>query len=410
MMHSATTVAMGLVALAGVLCFFAAIPAVMFLSNLRWYRAPGDAVPMGMRVAALIPARNEERNIGECVENVLGSRGVGVEVLVLDDASTDRTAEIVREIALDDGRVRLVAGAELPRGWNGKQHACWVLAQQTHAPLLLFVDADVRLMPDAVARCVGEMQARRVALLSGFPRQIMNGWMERMLLPLIHFVLLGLLPMGRMRKTTKVAYAAGCGQFFLAEREAYFACGGHAAIRDTRHDGLRLPEEFRRHGLRTDLVDLTELAEVRMYCSASEVWMGLAKNATEGLGSPKRIVPVTLLLLMGQVLPVVAAALWMAFCVSSAVVGATFDDPRAAAMVSVLLAVAVVCGYLPRVIAARRFRQPVMSALLHPVGILMLLGVQWYALVRQMLGRPVEWRARSYASGTGEEVVEAPKG
>ena len=132
--------------------------------------------------------------------------------------------------------------------------------------------------------------------------------------------------------------------------------------------------------------------------------MGLAKNATEGLGSPKRIVPVTLLLLMGQVLPVVAAALWMAFCVSSAVVGATFDDPRAAAMVSVLLAVAVVCGYLPRVIAVRRFKQPVLSAVLHPVGILMLLGVQWYALVRQIFGRPVEWRARSYSSGTGEEI------
>ena len=120
-----------------------------------------------------------------------------------------------------------------------------------------------------------------------------------MLLPLIHFVLLGLLPMGRMRKTTKVAYAAGCGQFFLAEREGYFACGGHAAIRDTRHDGLRLPEEFRRHGLRTDVVDLTELAEVRMYDSASAVWMGLAKNATEGLGSPGRIVPVTVLLAGG---------------------------------------------------------------------------------------------------------------
>jgi glycosyltransferase involved in cell wall biosynthesis len=404
MMYAATNVAMDLVALAGVLCLFAGIPAVMFLINLRWYRAPGDGGPTDVRVAVLIPARNEERNIGACVESVLASRGVGIEVLVLDDAPTDGTAEIVREIALRDARVRLVASQELPRGWNGKQHACWKLAQQTDAPLLLFLDADVRVMPDALVRCVGEMQARRVALLSGFPRQIMGGSMERMLLPLIHFVLLGLLPMGRMRKTTKVAYAAGCGQFFLAEREAYFACGGHAAIRDTRHDGLRLPEEFRRHSLRTDLVDLTELAEVRMYESAGAVWMGLAKNATEGLGAPKRIVPVTVMLVVGQVLPVIAAVLWLAFCVSSVLVGATFDNARAAEMVSVLLALAVVGSYLPRVIAVRRFRQPWMSALLHPVGILMLLGIQWYALVRQMLGRPVEWRARSYSSGTGEEV------
>ena len=401
--------AMVLVAIAGTLCFFAAIPAGMFLNNLRWYRAPGVGAAGDARVAVLIPARNEERNVRACVESVLASRGVGLEVLVLDDASTDGTAEIVREIALRDGRVRLVEGRALPAGWNGKQHACWVLAQETDAELMLFLDADVRVGPEALVRCVGEMQRRKVALLSGFPRQILGGWMERMLLPLIHFVLLGLLPMGRMHKTTKVAYAAGCGQFFLAEREAYFACGGHAAIRDTRHDGLRLPEEFRRRGLRTDLVDLTELAEVRMYESAGAVWMGLAKNATEGLGSPRRIVPVTFLLLVGQVLPVVAAGFWIAFLVSSVVVGATFDDARAALIVSLLLGVAVVASYLPRVIAVRRFRQPVGSAVLHPVGILMLLGVQWYALVRQVFGRPVEWRARSYASATGEEVVAGRK-
>ena len=407
MTDAATNVEAMLVVAAGMLCCCAAVPAVLFVLNLRWYRAPG--VEGEGRVAVLIPARNEERNIGACVERVLASRGVGIEVLVLDDASIDRTAEIVRAIALSDARVRLLGARALPQGWNGKQHACWMLARETDAPLLLFLDAEVRIMPETVTRCVGEMRGRGVALLSGFPRQVMRGWMEKMLLPLTHFVLLGLLPMWRMRKTTKVAYAAGCGQYFLAEREAYFACGGHAAIRDTRHDGLRLPRAFREHGLRTDLVDLTELAEVRMCCSASEVWRGLAKNATEGLGAPKRIVPVTVLLLLGQVLPVAAAGLWVALCVSNALVGATFDEPRVAVMVSVLLAIAVVGSYLPRAMAARRFRQPRMSAVLHPVGILTLLGVQWYALVRQMLGKPVDGRARSYSSGKDEEI-EAREG
>ncbi len=394
-----------LAATAGTLFVFAAVPAGMFLVNLRRYCAPGGAASADARVAVLIPARNEERNIGACVERVLASRGVGVEVLVLDDASTDDTARIVREIALRDVRVRLVGTQGLPKGWNGKQHACWLLAQEATAPLLLFLDADVRAMPDALARCVAEMQLRRVALLSGFPRQVMSGWTDRMLLPLIHFVLLGLLPMGRMRKTMKPAYAAGCGQFFLTEREAYFACGGHAAIRKTRHDGLRLPRLFRGHGLRTDIVDLTELAEVRMYESATAVWMGLAKNATEGLGAPARIVPVTLLLVVGQVLPVIAVLLWAAFCVSSRLIGASFDDPRMAAVVTVLLALALVASYLPRLLAVRRFRQPVGSALLHPLGVVMLLCVQWYALVRQVMGRPVAWRARSYSSGTGEEIL-----
>lgn len=398
-----------LISIAGVLFVCAALPACMFAVNMRRYLAPRTGVSTSLWVAVLIPARDEERNIGACVESVLASRGVELEVLVLDDASSDRTAEIVREIAMRDARVRLVTTQSLPAGWNGKQRACWRLAQETTAPLLLFLDADVRVVPDALARCSAEMRVGGIDLLSGFPRQITVGWMEKMLLPLIHFVLLGFLPMGRMRGSTKAAYAAGCGQFFLADREAYFASGGHAAIRETRHDGLRLPQAFRRHGFKTDIVDLTDFAEVRMYDSANAVWTGLAKNATEGIGAPARIVPLTILLLVGQVFPVIAATLWLGFCASNVVVGASFDDPRMAVIVSVLLALAVVASYLPRLLAVRRFKQPLLSALLHPLGIGLLLGVQWYALAKQILGRPVTWRARAYASETGEEVNEAQK-
>ncbi len=372
----------------------AVIPATLFVVNLRRYRAPvGEAEDA--RVAVLIPARDEERNIAACVASVLASRSVALEVLVLDDDSTDRTGAIAGEIAARDARVRLVQTQTLPAGWNGKQRACWLLAQEAKQPLLLFLDADVRVAPEAIARCVAQMQRSRVALLSGFPRQITVGWMEKLLLPLIHFVLLSFLPLGRMRKTTDAAFAAGCGQFFLAEREAYFASGGHGGIRATRHDGLRLPELFRRHGLRTDICDLTALAEVRMYDSAAAVWQGLAKNATEGIATPVRIVPFSVLLVLGQVVPTVALAAWVALLAEMAVVGATFDQPRLAAAVGAAVTLAFVASYLPRLLAVRRFRQPLSSALAHPVGVLALLAVQWYALVRQVAGRPILWRSRS---------------
>jgi hypothetical protein len=209
-----------------------------------------------------------------------------------------------------------------------------------------------------------------------------------------------------MRRTTNPTYAAGCGQFLLVEREAYIASGGHSAIRETRHDGLRLPQLFRRHGYRTDLVDLTALAEVRMYDSTRAVWMGLAKNATEGLASPARIVPFTVLLVLGQVLPLFAAIGWITFCASFLLAGARFDQPLLAAAVSAAIALTLFASYLPRLLAVRRFRQPPLSALLHPLGVLLLLVVQWYALSRQLLRRPVAWRARSYSSSTGEEVPE----
>ncbi len=379
-------------------CVCAVIPAVLFLVNLRLYKPPiGEAVDA--RVSVLIPARNEERNIAACVESVLASRDVALEVLVLDDASSDRTGEIVRELAACDARVRLVQTQSLPAGWNGKQRACWLLAQEARLPLLLFLDADVRVAPDALMRCVAQMQGSQVALLSGFPRQITVGGMEKLLLPLIHFVLLSFLPMGQMRKTVKPSYAAGCGQFFLAERKVYFASGGHGGIRETRHDGLRLPELFRRCGFHTDICDLTALAEVRMYESADAVWQGLAKNATEGIATPVRIVPFTVLLVLGQMLPVFAFAAWLALMVEMTVIGATFDQPRLAAAVGIAVVLAFVASYLPRLLAVRRFRQPLSSAVLHPFGVAMLLAVQWYAFVRQVLGKPVTWRARSYPSG-----------
>jgi hypothetical protein len=387
--------------LASLLC--AAIPALLFAVNLLRFRAPEGLVE-DANVAVLIPARNEERNIAACVESVLANTGVELKVLVLDDASTDRTGDIVRDLATRDGRVRLIEGQPLPPGWNGKQHACWLLAQATTSPLLLFLDADVRLAPDALQHSVGQMQRSKLALLSGFPRQITLGWMEKLLLPLIHFVLLSFLPIGRMRKTTTPAYAAGCGQFFLAERAAYFACGGHSHIRETRHDGLRLPQLFRQHGLRTDIFDLTSLAEVRMYDSPGAVWMGLAKNATEGIATPARIVPFTLLLLIGQVLPSLLLMLWLFICTMNLIVGATFDEPALAYSVGAAIVVAYLASSLPRLLAARRFKQSTISALLHPLGVILLLIIQWYALLRQLFGRPVAWRSRTYSSATGEEV------
>jgi glycosyltransferase involved in cell wall biosynthesis len=381
----------------------AAVPAVLFVVNLRRYRAPEGAAS-NARISVLIPARDEERNIAACVESVLANGDVDLEVLVLDDASTDRTGEIVAALSAKDARLQLVESQTLPPGWNGKQHACWLLAKESTAPLLVFLDADVRLDPKALSRCTGQMESSKIALLSGFPRQITIGWLERMLLPLIHFVLLGFLPMGQMRRTTDPAFAAGCGQFFLTDREAYFASGGHAAIRETRHDGLRLPKLFRQHGYRTDIFDLTALAEVRMYDSPRAVWMGLAKNATEGIATPVRIVPFTVLLLLGQMLPIFLFVVMLLLCCEFLVVGATFDQPVLASAVGGSIVLAFIASYLPRMLSIRRFKQPLISALLHPLGILLLLLVQWYALVKQMSGKPVAWRARTYSSDTGEEV------
>ncbi len=392
----------------GLAFFCSVVPAVLFCVNLRRYKQPpdvGEHEGEQAHIAVLIPARNEEANIEACLRSVLASRDVELDVLVMDDASTDRTAEIVSAIGAEDARVRLLQGVALPPGWNGKQFACWQLAQAAQssgASLLVFLDADVRLQPEAIARMAAFQRESGVALVSGFPRQITVTFLEWLLLPLIHFVLLAFLPMGRMRKSTLPAFAAGCGQFLMVERGAYFASGGHAGIRETMHDGLRLPRLLREHGYGTDLADLTELASVRMYSSASEVWSGLAKNATEGLAAPGRIVPLTVLLLFGQVVPVFYALFWA--CVYGwefATTARTGGVARSGwcGLVTWVVVVACLGSFLPRMLAVHRFRQPLKSALLHPVGMLVLLALQWHAFVRKVRGRPVGWRARTYGPG-----------
>ncbi len=364
-------------------------PAVMFSINYVLYREPRSVETGGMlpAVSVLIPARDEERAIQAAVESVLASEGVTLEVVVMDDASTDRTGAIVAALAARDGRVRLEQAPSLPRGWNGKQHACWALARTAQYERMCFMDADVRLQPGALARMLGFQEASGAALVSGFPRQVTQTTMEWLLLPLIHFVLLGFLPLPGMRRTTNPGYAAGCGQFLLVRKEEYFASGGHAEIRETMHDGLRLPKLFRQRGMKTDLADLTRLVRCRMYRSAGQVWSGLAKNATEGLGAPVRIVPISLVLMVGQVLPFLTL-LWL-----------LLSRRQLAAFEAVFLFLAVWAAWLPRVLAAHRYQQKLRSAWLHPVGIAVLLVLQWYALLRKVTGGAVSWKTRSYAGG-----------
>ena len=366
----------------------AALPACLFHRNIRLYAPPPVAHPgtTPPAMAVLIPARNEARTIRAAVEAALHSQHIILEVLVLDDHSTDTTAQIVRDIATRDGRVRLLPGPPLPPGWCGKQHACAVLATHTTQPLLVFVDADVRLAPQGLARLAAFLDASGADLVSGLPRQETGTVLERLLVPLIHFLLLGFLPVRRMRQSRHPAYGAGCGQVFMARRQAYVHAGGHTAIRTSLHDGLTLPRAFRRAGLRTDLCDATTVATCRMYRSAREVWHGLAKNAPEGLAQPALLVPATALLLGGQVLPVVLC--------SFGVFG------KLSPWAGVLTALGLAAAYYPRLRAVRCFRQSRLGALLHPLGILIFLVLQWYACLRGLCGYPATWKGRAYRAAT----------
>ena len=346
----------------------AALPAFLILRNLRLFQPPAGR-DVSTPVSILIPARNEEANIAAAVESALANDHA--EVLVLDDNSTDATFDVVSGLANSEPRLRVLAGEKLPAGWLGKNFACAQLAAAASHRLLLFVDADVRLAPDAAAALAHALRASGAHLISGVPRQEVRTFSEQLLIPLIQFVLLGYLPLDRMRRSAHPAYATGCGQLIMVERGVYEKCGGHGAIRHNVHDGLALPKAFRHAGVRTDLTDVTALATCRMYQRNADVWRGLSKNTHEGLGAPARIVPFSLLLLGGQVLPfaLLATGMWQAYA-------------------------AAALAMLPRLLALKRFDQPVLGALLHPFAVLALVAIQWAGLFRFLRGTPTAWKGR----------------
>lgn len=357
--------------LAAAALFLALGPFVLALVNLRRFCAP--PLPNGRpAVSVLIPARNEEATIEATCRHVLASQGVDLDLIVLDDHSTDRTRAILAGIA--DPRLRVAPAQPLPRGWSGKQHACNQLGFLATHELMIFVDADVRLAPDAAARMAGFMEANDVGLASGFPRQVTITWSEVLLLPLIHFLLLGFLPMGLMRRSAHPAFGAGCGQLMIARKGDYLRAGGHAAIKTSLHDGIKLPRAFRAAGIGTGLFDASRLAECRMYDNARTLWEGLTKNATEGMATPIALPIWTVVLCGGQVLPMLLM----------------LTSPSLFAGAGVLASVGL------RLILAVRLRQSVVSAVLHPAGVVGLLIIQWAALVRALRGRPSTWRGREY--------------
>jgi hypothetical protein len=363
----------------------AALPALLTLANLRVFRpAPRPAAGSVPAVSVLVPARNEAAAIGRLCRDVLASTDVDLELVILDDASDDGTAAIVAGIAARDPRVRLVSGRPLPAGWCGKQHACWQLAQAARHDTWVFLDVDVSPAADAIARAVAFLDASGAALGSGFPRQATACLLDWLLLPLIHFILLGFLPLARSRQDNSPGMAAGCGQLFVTRRADYERAGGHAAIKASLHDGVKLPRAYRRAGLKTDIFDATDIASCRMYERNADVWRGLSKNATEGIGSPATILPFTILLAGGQILPFVLVA--------SGLMTGFAAWPRWAVAVSLA---AAVLAWLPRLLEAVRFRQSVASAIAQPLGVAVFLAIQWLALVRKLLGIRTTWRGRA---------------
>jgi hypothetical protein len=273
--------------------------------NARLLRRPSaDPSTVDEAVTVLLPVRDEADRVAPCLRALLVQERVpGLEILVLDDGSTDGTADVVRGAAGADPRVRLLDGVSPPDGWLGKPNACAQLAAAARpdATALVFVDADVTLEPWAVAAAVGLLRSVPVALLSPYPRILAATAGERLVQPLLQWSWLTFLPLRAVERSPRPTLAAAGGQFLVVDRAAYRAAGGHGAVRGEVLEDVALARAVKRAGGRIALADGSQLADCRMYTSWTELADGYGKSLWATFGSPAGAAAVvgTLLLLYG---------------------------------------------------------------------------------------------------------------
>lgn len=234
-------------------------------------------------VSVLIPARNEEQCIATCVRSLLAQDYERLEILVLDDASSDTTASIVQTLidalpVQQQGRLRLLHGEPLPAGWVGKNFACQQLAQHAHGEYLLFTDADTIHAPETLSSVITTMHTSGVKLLTAQPEHILSSLGERLIVPLLNFTILTLLPVALIRRRPEPSLATGNGQLLCFHRSAYEAVGGHASVKDRILEDVLLARAVKAAGYRMIFVDAFLLVKCRMYMSFAEVWSGFSKN------------------------------------------------------------------------------------------------------------------------------------
>lgn len=346
----------------------------------------------GIPLSVIIPARNEAHQVDTVVRSVLASTYTPLQVIVVDDRSTDETAAKVDAIAATDPRLVLVRGAPLPAGWYGKPWACAQGAKAATGELLLFTDADTKHAPALLGHAVGAMLAAKADLLTVAPRQVVIGFWERVIMPQI-WVMLGLrFHPDTVNNARKPRDVIANGQFMLFRREAYEALGGHASVKGEVVEDLALARLVHRSGRVLHFAFAYELMETRMYRNLRDIVEGWSKNLF--IGGRLSYTDEPLLRALAPLGMMLHELFWLA-----PVVGLVLALLGVLPGVLAPAAIATGLGVLFWGLIAFGMKAPPWYGLGFPLGAAMTL----YILLRSMWRgrRQVEWRGRVYDETTG---------
>jgi chlorobactene glucosyltransferase len=370
------------------------VPTLVTYFRLRRSRSLDDesSIPLANPplVSVIVPARNEAHNIARCVSSILSTTYPNLELIVVDDSSTDETVAIARDAAAGDPRARVITSPPLPDGWFGKQWACAAGAKVARGSVLQFTDADTVHGADLVTRSTNAMRGARAQLFSVAGRQELGGFWEKVIQPQI-FTILSMRYGGTesVTQATSVSDKIANGQCIFVTHDSYNSIGGHGSVRSSVAEDLMLAQRFFAARKRVVLMLGINQLSTRMYASLGEIITGWRKNVfAGGLDSVpfgrigRTFFPLVLLLppLM-QLLPVLVLIL----------------SPLGHATPGIMLwaTIATVATLVWWIVVYVTVGENPLYALAYPLGALVLLYIFVTAVIR---GRRVTWKGRTYLS------------
>jgi len=229
-------------------------------------------------VSVLIPARNEEKNIGNLLNDLINQDYKNIEIIVFNDCSTDKTKEIVKNFIYKDKRISLIDSDYLPDGWLGKNFACYNLAKKAKGEYFLFLDADVRIKKNLIEDAISLIKNEKLSFLSIFPIQKMFTLGEYLTVPVIYHILLSLLPFILVLKNKHPSLSAAIGQFMLFKKEIYLKYNLHEKLKQSRAEDVEIARYLKKNNERILCLTGDERLECRMYQGLNDAINGFSRT------------------------------------------------------------------------------------------------------------------------------------
>lgn len=338
------------------------------------------------KVSILIPARNEEKQISATLNKLINQQYPIHEIIILEDQSDDKTADVVIKIAQNHNFVKMISGRERPEGWLGKNWACQQLSEKAKGDILIFTDADVLWQPDAVLAVIQAAQQLNADLLTVWPTQILSTMAERLVVPMMSFSILAYLPYTAVSNISLPIISAANGQCLVFRKNAYAKIGGHAQVRSSLVEDVSLAKKIKSSRLKLQMADGDNLLCCRMYTDWRSVINGYAKNILAGHGNNP------LLLIFSALfhwLIFVFPWLWLIF----GWLDPTWPQGSPAAW-PVWPLVMISLGITTRMLTAYLAKQPVSDAIFLPISVFLLTLISAKSLWwHYQYGGPV-WKGR----------------